>query len=246
LWVDQSVAAAGEPERSRETLSFAEILRATLGVERVGPVDASGKRSGTLYAAGDEEAVGASVAADRLTIGGDRQRRLPLSRHDRATAWRALRPALALDDLPPVGSTRGAAILAAATATEEGEEGWREIEAFLSGRQEPKATSMAVLRARDWLSTGGRTLERLERRRRVAASVGGRVVSGELARVWFSTVEGGTPRALVGTLDRARAEIERHAVGAALGLPQTAVAALVYAPTPILVEPVTARSEDTR
>ena len=72
------------------------------------------------------------------------------------------------------------------------------------------------------------------------------MVSGELARVWIARRSHGESRALVGVLgDRGRAEIERRAAARALGLPEVAVAALVYGPELTLVAPLTPDSAGT-
>jgi hypothetical protein len=52
--------------------------------------------------------------------------------------------------------------------------------------------------ARQWLLGGRRRLERRERDRRFATSIGGTTVVGELARVWISTDDAGERRVLVG------------------------------------------------
>lgn len=94
-----------------------------------------------------------------------------------------------------------------------------------------------IAAAREWLLAGGLRLEQVDRRRRFAASVGGRVVSGELARVWIASGSNGASRALVGVRDCTRVEIERRAAACGLGLPEGAVAALVYGPELALVAP---------
>ena len=171
-------------EERREILSFAEILRrSTLGVECVAPVDVAESRSRTLYVAGDAAAAASSIAAARSAIGGERQRRLPLTPRERATPRRALRACRGARRPP----SRGSDARGRDPERRDRDRGFRRGLARDRGcpggsRRRRNRAHLAVSRAREWLLAGNRSLERVERRRRFAAPVGGRIVAGELAR----------------------------------------------------------------
>jgi hypothetical protein len=254
LWVEPPDSPAGEREKAQEPLRFAAILRATLGGARSGAegevqdgVEAADESGSVLYRAGEPSAVAASIASSRRASTVARQAVLPLAGRAAAGAARALRPAVSLDELASRAESRAAAILAAAIPGNEiTGHGWDEIEAILAGEvTEAPAALVAAGRAREWLLEGGRRLERVERRRRVAAAWGGTVVSGELERVWLASgsgVEGGEQRALVAIESRGHLEITRRAAARALGLPDDAVASLSGAPELRLLLPVASGS----
>jgi hypothetical protein len=114
---------------------------------------------------------------------------------------------------------------------------WGAIEASLA-RCDEATPSAALAAAREWLFADGRSLERVDRCRRFAVSVGGSVVTGELARVWIADGLNRESRAVVGVRERARTEVERRVAARALGLADAAVAALVCGPEVVLVAPV--------
>ena len=143
---------------------------------------------------------------------------------------------MSLDNLASVAESNGAAILGGALAGVVSEEPrWDEIEACSPANARRRSTHDGVARAREWLLAGGRRLERIDRRRRFAVSIGATVVFGELTRVWIASDQNGDRRVLVGTTDGARREIERRVAARVLGLPETAVAALVGGPDPSFV-----------
>jgi hypothetical protein len=152
---------------------------------------------------------------------------------------------VSLDDLAPPGPVRAAAILGPSSADSiESKHDWDAIEASMAGRGEKSPPGSPVAAAREWLLAGDRTLTRVDRRRRFAASVGGRVVAGELARVWIASGPDGDLRAVVGIRDRTHSDLERRAAARGLGLPEDAVAALVYGPELVLVVPIRPGSAD--
>ncbi|HEX2464211.1 MAG TPA: UvrD-helicase domain-containing protein [Thermoanaerobaculia bacterium] len=245
LWVEPASAAAPGRE-GREPPSFAAILRATLTGKTDLPASAVSEEDGApLYRVGDRERVAASIASRRLAQKGGRQGELALSGRASDSGRRALRPAVSLDDLAPPGPVRAAAILGPSSADGiESKHDWGAIEASMAGRGEKSPPGSPVAAAREWLLAGDRTLTRVDRRRRFAASVGGRVVAGELARVWIASGPDGDLRAVVGIRDRTHSDLERRAAARGLGLPEDAVAALVYGPELVLVVPIRPGSAD--
>jgi hypothetical protein len=240
LWVEPAAAAAGG---SREGVSFAAILRDTLGA-------GAAAGGGALYRAGDLEAVAAALELRRSSARVERQGVLPLSAGDRRVeAAPVLRPAVGLDDLIGQGELAAAAILVASATEDSAHEArWREVESWIAGG-EAADLSAEQAAARAWLYAGGRRVERQERDRRFACSIRGTTVAGQFPRLWISSGPDAPPRALVGadldgelpapagsSLDRdaeravaRRAEILRLAVSRALGLdgPSSAAGASV-------------------
>ncbi|HVR28582.1 MAG TPA: hypothetical protein VMS86_03525, partial [Thermoanaerobaculia bacterium] len=214
-----SASPAHDPreQKSEQRIGSADGTEGASG----GDVGAAGAAS-VLYRAGDLGAVGASIAAAGAQARVGRQGVLPWPAVARAVEGRALRPAVAIEDLALAGGLRAAELLAPASPDGGGgaEAGWREVEAILAagsdaahravGASRPAAADEGsdpvaepappseVARARAWLLADGRRIERLERRRRFACSIGGTAVGGELPRVWIASAPGVAPRALVG------------------------------------------------
>jgi ATP-dependent exoDNAse (exonuclease V) beta subunit len=241
LWVEPAGSSGGGREKTEGQLSFAAILRATLGGARIATEnaaqDAAEESGAMLYRAGDASAVAASIASSRRASSVARQAVLPLAGRAPGDRAPALRPAVSFDDLASRAESSAATILAGVVPVDGAVRGWDDIEAILAGEvTEPPAALDAALRARVWLLGGGRRLERVERRRRLATAVRGTVVTGEIDRVWIATGSGVERRALVGTESPGGAEIERHLAARAFGLADAAVAALVRATELVFAE----------
>jgi hypothetical protein len=233
LWVEPPAARAGGGG-ARPPLSFAAILRATLGrgavadgvvtsrsAPAVPPAEPAPSPRGLVAADPAAPSAGRALyragsldpAAKAVADAAARQRRavqgvLPLASSPRTALPRALRPVIRLEELRALTPLPASVLLAEpASPRDRGAEPWRAIEAQLAGTT-TGLSPPAVLSARAWLLAEGRALGRPERDRRFLGVVGDTTVTGALRRVWLAGSAGAPTRALVGLDD----ELLRSAV----------------------------------